>query len=91
MIKKFTGKINFPTLTSTSSRTPSGCAMDLSANYNMIAVGVSSPKLSVYTTDRGIKFILAPESHKAFLNSYFPIERGMVKLPVSFIFSGSFC
>ena len=70
---------------------PSGCAIDLSAICNVIAVGVSSPKLSLCTTDRGIKFILAPESHKAFLNSYFPMEQGMVKLPGSFIFSGSFC
>ena len=91
MITKSTGKMNFPTLTSTSSRMPSGCAIDLSAIYNVIAVGVSSPKLSLYTTDRGIKFILAPESHKAFLNSYFPMEQGMVKLLGSFIFAGSFC
>ena len=91
MITKSTGKINLPTLTSTSSRTPYGCAIDLSAICNVIAVGVSSPKLNLCTTDRGIKFILAPESHKAFLNSYFPIEQGMVKLPGSFIFSGSFC
>ena len=27
-----------------------------------------------FSTDRGIKIILAPESHKAFLNSYFPME-----------------
>ena len=90
IITKSTGKMNFPTLISTSSRTPSGCAIDLSAIYNVIVVGVSSPKLSLRTTDRGIKFILAPESHKAFLNSYFPMEQGMVKLPGSFIFSGSF-
>ena len=91
MTTKSTGKMNFPTLTSTSSRMPSGYAIDLSAICNVIVVGVSSPKLSLCTIDRGIKFILAPESHKAFLNSYFPMEQGMVKLPGSFIFARSFC
>ena len=90
MTTKSTRNTNFPTLTSTSSRMPSGCAIDLSAIYNVIAVGVSSPKLSRCTTDRGIKFILAPKSNKAFLNSYFPMEQGMVKLQGSFIFVGSF-
>ena len=56
-----TGKMNFPTLTSTSSRTPSGGAIDLSAICSVIAVGVSSPKLNLYTTDKGIKLILTPE------------------------------
>ena len=91
MITKSTGKMNFPTLTSTSSRIPSGYAIDMSAICNVIVVGVSSPKLSLCTIDSDIKFILAPESHKAFLNSYFPMEQGMVKLPGSFIFVGSFC
>ena len=91
MTTKSTGNTNFPTLTSISSRMPSGCAINLSAIYNVIAVGVSSPKLSLCTTDRGIRFILAPESHKTFLNSYFPMDQGMVKLPGSFIFAGSFC
>ena len=91
LIKKSTGKKNFPTLTSTSSRTPSGYAIDLPAICNVIAVEVSSPKLSLSTTNRGIRFILALESHKAFLNSYFPMDQGMVKLSRSFIFAGSFC
>ena len=84
---KSTGKINFPTLTSTSSRTPSGYAMDLSTIYSVIVVGVSSPKLSLCTIDKGIKLMLAPESYKASLNSYFSMEQGMVKLPGSFIFA----
>ena len=58
MTTKSTGNTNFPTLTSTSSRMPSGCAIDLSSICNVIAVGVSSPKLSLYTTDRGIKLYL---------------------------------
>ena len=88
MITKSTRKMNFPTLTNTSSRTPFGCAIDLSAICSVIVVGVSSPKLNLYTTDKGIKLMLAPESHKAFLNSYLPIVQGMVKLPGSFILAG---
>ena len=88
MTTKSTRKMNFPTLTSTSSRTPSGCAIDLSTIYNVIAVGVSSPKLNLCTTDKGIKLMLAPESCKAFLNSYFPIVQGMVKLSGPFILAG---
>ena len=69
---KSTGKINFPTLMSTSSRTPSGYVIVLSTFCRVIAMGVSSPKLSLFTTDSGIKLMLAPKSHKAFLNSTFP-------------------
>ena len=85
MTTKSTGKMNFPTLTSTSSRTPSGYAIDLSTTCSVISVGVSSPKLNLYTTDKGIKLMLALESHKACLNLYFPIVQGMVKLSGSFI------
>ena len=85
---KSTGKVNFPTLMSTSSRTSSGYANVLSVICNVIAVGVSSPKLSFLTTDKGIKLMLAPESHNAFLNSKFPMVQGMVKLPGSCIFFG---
>ena len=88
MTTKSTGKMNFLTLTSTSLRTHSGCAINLSAICSVITVGVSSPELNLYTTDKGIKFMLAPESHKAFLNSYFPIVQGMVKMSGSFILAG---
>ena len=57
---KSTRKINFPTLMSTSSKIPSGYTIDLSAIFKAIAVGVSSPKLSLFTTDNGIKLMLAP-------------------------------
>ena len=85
---KTTGKMNFPTLMSTSSRTHSSCAIVLSTICKVIAVGVSSPKLSLFTTDNAIKLMLALESHKAFLNSKFPMVQGMVKLLGSRIFSG---
>ena len=51
-------------------------------------MGVSSPKLSILTIVNGIRFMLAPESHKACLDSIFPIVQGMVKLPRSFILIG---
>ena len=56
--------------------------------YKVIVVGVSSPKLSLLTKDKGIKLILAPESHSAFPISEFPIDQGIVKLLGSYIFSG---
>ena len=88
MTTKSIGKMNFPTLMSTSSRTPFGYAIILSTICKVIAVGVSPPKLSLFTTDNGIKLMLAPESHKAFLNSKFLMVKGMVKLPGSYIFFG---
>ena len=61
MTTKSIGKINFPTLMSTSSRTPSDYAIVLSAICKVIVVGVSSPKLSLLTTEKGNKLILDPE------------------------------
>ena len=52
-----------------------------------MAVGVSSPKLSILITNKGIKLMLAPESHNAFPNSESPMVQGMVKLPGSYIFT----
>ena len=49
-------------------------------------MGVSSPKLSLLTTDKGIKLMLASESQSAFPISEFPIVQGIVKLPGSYIF-----
>ena len=51
-------------------------------------MGVSSPKLSLLAIDRGIKLMLAPESHNAFPISTFLIMQGIVKLPGSYLFSG---
>ena len=82
---KSTGKMKFPTLISTSSRMPSGWAKVLSAIYRVMAMGVSSPKLSLFTTNKGIKLMLAPKSHSAFPISEFPILQGIVKLPRSCI------
>ena len=53
-------------------------------------VGRASPNLNRLNIDSGIRLILAPISHKAFLNMEFPIVHGMVKLPGSFSFCGIF-
>ena len=88
MTTKSTRKTNFPTLISTSSRIPSRWANVLFTIYRVIAVGVSSPKLSLLATDRGIKLMLAPGSHSAFPMSAFPIMQGIVKLLGSCLFCG---
>ena len=51
-------------------------------------MGMRSPKLNLLTTDKGIKSMLALESHSAFPILEFPIVEGIVKLPGSCIFSG---
>ena len=48
-----------------------------------MVVGVSSPKLSLFTTDSGIRLMVAPESHNVLPISKFPMVHGMVKLPGS--------
>ena len=88
IITKSTGKMNFPTLISTSSRMPSSRAKVMSAICRVMVVGVSFPKPSLLTTDKGIKLMLAPKSHSAFPISKFPILQGIMKLPRSYIFSG---
>ena len=88
MTTKFVGKMNFPTLISTSSKMPTEWANVLSTIYKVMVVGVSSPKLSLLAIDKGIKLILALESHSAFPISACPIFQGIVKLPESCIFSG---
>ena len=49
-------------------------------------MGVSSPKLSLLTIDKGIKLLLALKSHGAFPISESLMVQGMVKLPGSYIF-----
>ena len=50
-------------------------------------MGVSSPKLSLLTTDKGIKLMLDLESHIAFPILEFSIVQGIMKLPGSWIFT----
>ena len=73
--------MNFPTLINTSSKMPLGWASVLSAICKVMVVGVSSPKLSLFATDKGIKLMLAQESHSVFPTSACPISQGIVKLP----------
>ena len=51
-------------------------------------MGVSSPKLRLLTTDKGIKLMLALKSHNVFPISEFAMVQGIVKLPRSCIFIG---
>ena len=63
---KSIGKMNVSTLTSTSSIIPLGYLMDLSASCKDTVVGFASPNPNFLNTDRDIRLILAPKSHKAF-------------------------
>ena len=53
-------------------------------------VGRASPNPNRLNIDSGMRLILAPRSHKAFSKMEFPIVHGIVKLPRSFSFCGSF-
>ena len=50
----------------------------------------ASPNPNRLNIDSGMRLILAPRSHKAFSKIEFPIVHGMVKLPRSLSFCGSF-
>ena len=51
-------------------------------------MGVSFLKLNLLTTYKGIKLMLAPESHSVFPILDFPMVQGIVKLSGSLIFMG---
>ena len=87
---KSVGKMNLSTFTRTSSITPLGSFSDLSANWIVTVVGRASPNPSHLNMDKGMRLILAPRSHKALSKIEFPIVHGIVKLPGSFSFCGSF-
>ena len=87
---KYAGNMNLSTLTRTSSTTPLGCFSDLSANWSVTVVGRALPNPNRLNIDSGMRLILAPRSHKAFSKIEFPIVHGIVKLPGSFRFYGSF-
>ena len=52
-------------------------------------MGIASPKPSFLKTDKGMGFMLAPRSHKAFSKWLFPIVHGIEKFPESFNLGGS--
>nr|GFA89106.1 reverse transcriptase domain-containing protein [Tanacetum cinerariifolium] len=62
---KSAGKWNVPTFTKTSSTTPTGREIERSAISRVIHVGDSSGRESLFHTDNGIRFMLAPRSAKA--------------------------
>ena len=66
-ISSITKSVKIVTLaatTGTSSQIPIGMAVDLSANYNDILVGVSLFKSSPLYREKGITLTPAPKSHK---------------------------
>ena len=69
---KFIGKINLSTLIETFLIMPLGYLRDLSASCRVRVVGLASPRSSFLNMDRGIKLMLDPRSHSAFLNVVFP-------------------
>lgn len=87
---KSTAIINLSTSTSTSSNTPHGCLMVLSANYKVILVLFNLLNPSYFATVKRIT--LAPTSHRALENSILLIVQSIEKLPNSFNLGGSlFC
>nr|GFA10144.1 hypothetical protein [Tanacetum cinerariifolium] len=84
------GKWNFPTFTKTSSAAPIGQEIDRSASSRVIKVGVSSGRESLFHTDNGMKFMLAPRSDKAKHSSIPEKSHGMRNLSGSPSFSGNF-
>ena len=87
---KFAGKINLSSFTRTSSITPPGCFSNLFANWSVTVVGRASPNPSHLNMDNGMRLILATRSHKALSKMEFPMVQGIVKLPGSLSFCGSF-
>ena len=53
-------------------------------------VGRASPNPSRLNMDNDMRFVLAPKSHKALSKMEFLMVQGIVKLPGSFSFCGSF-
>ena len=82
--------MNLSTLISTSSIIPLGYLKDQSTSCKVTIVGLASPKPSFLKMERGIKLMLAPRSQNALSNTTFPIEHGIMKLPISLSFGGTF-
>lgn len=83
-------KMTLSTLTSISSTMPLECLMDLSASYKDMVVGFTSPIPNLLKTEKGIRLMFARRSHKTLSNVISPITQGIVKLPGSLSFGGSF-
>ncbi|KAJ9553400.1 LOW QUALITY PROTEIN: hypothetical protein OSB04_017445 [Centaurea solstitialis] len=88
-IMKSARKMNLSTRTKTSSIFPVGCAMVLSAKISVTVVGLTCLMPKVLKTDKGIRLMLAPRSHRAFPISFPPMEQGIVKHPGSFSLGGN--
>nr|GEZ12622.1 hypothetical protein [Tanacetum cinerariifolium] len=85
---KSAGKWNVPTFMKTSSATPTGREIKRSASSRVIQVGDSSRRESLFQTDNGMRFMLAPRSAKAKHSSIPEKSHGMRNLPGSPSFFG---
>nr|GEW05410.1 reverse transcriptase domain-containing protein [Tanacetum cinerariifolium] len=84
---KLAGKWNVPTLTKTSSATPTGREIERSASLRVIHVGDSSGRESLFHTDNVMRFMLAPRSARAKHSSILEKSHGMKNSPGSPSFS----
>ena len=55
-----------------------------------MVVDFGSPNFSLLNIESGIKLMLSPKSHRAFPDTWVPIENGIVKLPGSVLEEASF-
>nr|GEY49805.1 hypothetical protein [Tanacetum cinerariifolium] len=87
---KTAGKWNVPTLTKTSSATPTRREIERSVSLRVIHVGDSLGRESLFHTDNGMRFMLAPRSARAKHSAILRKSHGMRNLPGFPSFSGNF-
>ena len=87
IITKSIGNMNLSTLTRSSSTTPYGYLVILSANFYVI-LGLISKSPIFFSNAKRIRFMLAPKSSKALSTDKAPIVTGRLKLPRSLDFLG---
>nr|GFB66275.1 hypothetical protein [Tanacetum cinerariifolium] len=87
---KSVGKWNVPTLTKTSSATPTERDIERSTSLRVIHIGDSSGRDSLFHTYNGMRFMLAPRSARAMHSAIPGKSHGMRNLSGSPSFSGNF-
>nr|GFC01827.1 hypothetical protein [Tanacetum cinerariifolium] len=83
MTTKSAKKWNVPTLTKTSSATPTGREIKRSASSRVIHIGDSSGRESLFHTDNGMRFLFVPRSARVKHSSILEKSHGMRNLPGS--------
>jgi len=82
--------MNLSTLTRTSSTMPLGYVMERFASCKETVMGLGSCIPSLLKIDKGIILMLAPRSQRALSKCNSLMVQGIVKLPWSLSFGGSF-